>query len=66
MTDKIYYYNSGTKTLHIKGFCKSANGHDCKRYYTEQEATEDNGKYINMCIEWEEKIMYQKAKKLNK
>ena len=51
MTDKIYYYNSGTKTLHIKGFCKSANGHDCKRYYTEQEATEDNGKYINMCIE---------------
>ena len=69
MKEKIYFYNKGTKALHIKDFCKNGNVYDCKSYYTEQEAIEDNGKYIHMCIECEErkeKLLQQAVKNSNK
>ena len=53
LKEKIYYLNESSKTLHIKGFCKSAVTTKTKTYYTEQEAIEDNGKFIHMCIDCE-------------
>lgn len=53
--EKIYYFNEGSKTLHIKGFCKNSVSTEFKTYYTEQEAIQDNGRHIHMCVECEEK-----------
>ena len=66
MFEKIYYFNIGTKTLHIKGLCKNSIGSDYKTYATEQEAIQDNGRYIHMCVECEnerEKIIQNALKK---
>lgn len=68
MFEKIYYFNKGTKTLHIKGLCRNSTCYDCIFYTTEQEAIQDNGRYIHMCVECEkerEKII-QKALKEKK
>ena len=53
MFEKIYQFNKGTKTLHIKGLCKNSTDCDYKSYATEQEAIQDNGRYIHMCTECE-------------
>ena len=53
MFEKIYCLNKGTKTLHIKGLCKNSVGLDYETYATEQEAIQDNGRYIHMCVECE-------------
>ena len=42
MREKIYYFNKGTKTLHIKGFCKNSDPYEKIGYCTEQEAFKDN------------------------
>ncbi|MDY3304442.1 MAG: hypothetical protein SOW78_09230 [Clostridia bacterium] len=65
MKEKIYYFNKGTKTLHIKGFCKNSNPYEKIGYYTEQEAFKDNGRFIHMCGECEkekEKIILNEVK----
>jgi hypothetical protein len=65
MLEKIYYFNKGTKTLHIKGLCKNSVGYDYKTYATEQEAIQDNGRYLHMCVECEnekEKIIHDALK----
>lgn len=69
MKEKIYYFNEGSKTLHIKGLCKNSGGYGCKSYSTEQQAIQDNGKHIHMCIECEEKkeeILQNAVKNLSK
>ena len=65
MKDKIYLFNKGTKTLHIKGFCKNSDPYERIEYYTEQDAVKDNGRFIHMCEECEkekEKIIYNEVK----
>ena len=55
MSEKIYQFNKGSKTLHIKGLCKNSTCCDYKSYATEQEAIQDNGRYIHMCAECQTK-----------
>lgn len=68
MSEKIYRFNKGSKTLHIKGLCKNSVGYDYKTYATEQEAIRENGRYIHMCMECEnekENIIHNALKNLN-
>ena len=51
--EKIYYFNKGTNTVHIKGFCKNSDPYEKTGYCTEQEAFKDNGRFIHMCEECE-------------
>lgn len=63
--EKIYCFNNGTKTLHIKGFCKNSDPFDRREYCTEQDAIKENGKFIHMCEECEkekEKIIHNEVK----
>lgn len=55
MSEKIYQFNKDSKTLHIKGLCKNSTSRDYITYDTEQEAVQDNGRYIHMCAECESK-----------
>lgn len=65
MSEKIYFFNKDSKTLHIKGLCKNSVNRYYKIYETEQEAIQENGRYIHMCMKCEnekEKIIHDALK----
>ncbi len=55
MREKIYIYNTLTKTLHIKGFCSNGSEVGNELFETEDEVIKAKGKGFIMCKTCEEK-----------
>lgn len=64
--DKIYLYNEGTGTLHIKGCCQYVNENSgCKSFASENEAIAYAGRAVKpckVCMRKREKLLEEAAK----
>lgn len=66
MNDKIYIYNTLTKTLHIKNFCSMSSEVGNELFETEMDVIKAKGKDFIMCKNCEsqkEKVLQAAVKK---
>ena len=67
MNDKIYIYNTLTKTLHIKNFCSMSSVVGNELFETEMDVIKAKGKDFIMCKNCEskkEKVLHAAVEKI--